>query len=92
MKLKPLQDKVVLEPIDETQKTVGGIILPKVASEKPSLGKVISVGNGTKDCEMIVKENDTVLFSKYAGSEFKFGTKTYILISQEDILAIVEEQ
>ena len=71
------------------EKTVGGIIIPDTAKEKPLQGKVLAVGNGTKDEEMFVKEGDTVLYGKYAGTELEYEGKKYLVMRQNDILAIL---
>ena len=89
MTIKPLADRVLVEPAAAEEKTVGGIIIPDTAKEKPLQGKVLAVGNGTKDEEMVVKEGDTVLYGKYAGSELEFDGKKYLVMRQNDILAIL---
>ncbi len=90
MTLKPLFDKVVIKAIETEEKTASGIVLPGSAQEKPQLAEVIAVGPGTEDAEMVVKVGDKVVYSKYAGSEFKLDNKEVIIIRQTDILAIVE--
>ena len=94
MKIIPLLDKVVLEPLEAEEKTASGILLPNSAQEKPSMAKVVAVGEGgvVDGCEvkMLVKENDKVLYSKYAGSEVKIDGKNYVIVKQADILAILE--
>ena len=70
---------------------VGGIIIPDTAKEKPQRGKVVATGKGTKDEEMILKEGDTVLYGKYAGTELEFDGTKYIMMRQSDVLAVVEE-
>ena len=94
MKIKPLLDKVVLKPLDVEEKTVGGIILPTGAQEKPSIATVVAVGQGGyidgHEIKMLVKENDNVLYSKYAGTECKIENEKYIVIKQADILAVIE--
>ena len=89
MNIKPLADRVLIEPAPAEEKTIGGIIIPDTAKEKPLQGKVLAVGNGTKDEEMVVKEGDTVLYGKYAGTELDFVGKTYLVMRQCDILAIL---
>ena len=89
MTIKPLADRVLVEPAAAEEKTVGGIIIPDTAKEKPLQGKVLAVGNGTKDEEMFVKEGDTVLYGKYAGTELEYEGKKYLLMRQYDILAIL---
>mgnify|MGYP003306236118 CR=1 FL=1 len=95
MKVKPLFDKVVVESIGTEEKTASGFILPSAAQEKQQMAKIIAVGPGGvidgKEVVMQVKEGDTVLFSKYAGSEFKVDGKELIIIRQSNILAIVED-
>ncbi len=88
MNIKPLADRVLIEPAPAEEKTVGGIIIPDTAKEKPLQGKVLAVGNGTKDEEMVVKEGDTVLYGKYAGTELEYEGKKYLVMRQSDILAI----
>ncbi len=97
MKLRPLGDRVVVEPIEEEERTAGGIILPETAKEKPQQGKVIAVGPGARDEDgkripVDVKVGDRVLFAKYAGTEVKLDSDHRILVLREsDILAVVEE-
>lgn len=94
MNIKPLFDKVVLEPSAQEEKTKSGFILPSAAQEKQSTGKVIAVGPGGvidgKEVTMQVKVGDTVLYSKYSGNEFKLDGKDYIIIRQSDILATIQ--
>jgi len=89
MKIKPLADRVLVKPAAAEEKTVGGIIIPDTAKEKPLQGEVIAVGNGTKDEEMVVKPNDKVLYGKYAGTEIELEGSTYLIMRQSDILAII---
>ena len=89
MAIKPLADRVLIEPAAAEEKTIGGIIIPDTAKEKPSQGKVVATGNGTKDEEMVVKEGDTVLYGKYAGTELEYDGKKYLVMRQSDILAIL---
>ena len=96
MKLKPLLDKVVVKKLEETESvTKGGILLPKSAQEKPNIALVVSVGPGGKidgeDVKMVVKPNDKIVYSKYAGTEFKIDNEDYVLLKQSDILAIIED-
>ena len=84
-KLKPLADKIVVERVEAVAKTAGGIVIPDTAKEKPEQGKVISVGKDVKE----VKQDDEVLFGKYATTEVKIDGKEYLLIKEEDVLAIV---
>ena len=94
MAIKPLFDKVVIKAIETDEKTASGIVLPGAAKEKPQLARVIAVGPGGtidgNDVKMQVKPGDTVLYSRYAGSEFKIDGEEVIIVSQSDILAIVE--
>ena len=90
MTIKPLFDKVVIKAIESEEKTASGIVLPGSAQEKPQLAEVIAVGPGTEDTAMVVKVGDKVVYSKYAGSEFKLDGKDVTIIRQTDILAIVE--
>lgn len=89
MAIKPLADRVLIEPAAAEEKTIGGIIIPDTAKEKPLQGKVVATGNGTKDEEMVVKEGDTVLYGKYAGTELAYDGKKYLVMRQSDILAIL---
>ena len=89
MAIKPLADRVLIEPAAAEEKTIGGIIIPDTAKEKPVQGKVVATGNGTKDEEMVVKEGDTVLYGKYAGTELEYDGKKYLVMRQSDILAIL---
>lgn len=94
MAIKPLFDKVVIKTIETDEKTASGIVLPGAAKEKPQLARVLAVGPGGtidgNDVKMQVKVGDTVLYSKYAGSEFKIDGEEVVIVSQSDILAIVE--
>lgn len=89
MKIKPLADRVLVKPAVAEEKTVGGIIIPDSAKEKPLKGEVIAAGNGTKDEEMVVKSGDKVLYGKYAGTEIEWESQTYLIMRQSDILAII---
>jgi len=89
MKIKPLADRVLVLPAPAEEKTIGGIIIPDSAKEKPLKGKVIAIGNGTKDEEMVVKPDDTVLYGKYAGTEIELDSEKYLIMKQSDILAIL---
>ena len=75
MSIKPLADRVLIEPAPAETKTVGGIIIPDTAKEKPLQGTIVAVGKGTKDEEMVLKEGDTVLYGKYAGTDLEFEGK-----------------
>ncbi len=90
MKIKPLADRVLINPTPAEEVTMSGIIIPDSAKEKPLKGTVIAAGNGTKDEEMIVKEGDTVLYGKYAGTEIEIDGQKYLIMRQSDVLAIVE--
>ncbi len=89
MKIKPLADRVLVLPAPAEEKTIGGIIIPDSAKEKTLKGKVIAIGNGTKDEEMVVKPDDTVLYGKYAGTEIELDGEKYLIMKQSDILAIL---
>ncbi|GGG35783.1 10 kDa chaperonin [Croceivirga lutea] len=87
--IKPLADRVLIEPMAAETKTASGIIIPDTAKEKPQKGKVVAVGPGTKDEDMTVKVGDSVLYGKYAGTELKYEGADYLIMRQSDILAIV---
>ena len=89
MTIKPLADRVLVLPAQAEEK-VGGIIIPDTAKEKPQRGKVVAVGNGTKDEEMILKVGDEVLYGKYAGTELENEGEKYLMMRQNDVLAVVE--
>ena len=89
MNIKPLADRVLILPAPAEEK-VGGIIIPDTAKEKPLRGKVVAAGNGTKDEEMILKEGDTVLYGKYAGTELEHEGTKYLMMRQSDVLAVIE--
>jgi Co-chaperonin GroES (HSP10) len=93
--IKPLGDRVLIEPIEKEETTASGIVLPDTAKEKPQEGKVVAVGSGTLDDDgdrvpLEVKVGDRVIFSKYAGTEVKFEGKEYLIMRESDILAILE--
>jgi len=95
MKLKPLGNRIVIEPIEQEEVTAGGIVLPETAKEKPQKGTVISIGPGERDEDgkripLDVAEGDTVLFAKYAGTEIKVEGKKLLILKESDVLAIVE--
>ena len=90
MNIKPLADRVLILPAPAEEK-VGGIIIPDTAKEKPLRGKVVAAGNGTKDEEMILKEGDTVLYGKYAGTELEYEGTKYLMMRQSDVLAVIEK-
>ena len=95
LSLKPLGDRVVVEPIEQEEVTAGGIVLPETAKEKPQQGIILAVGPGGRDedgdyIEMDVKVGDKVLYAKYAGTEFKVDGKKLLILRESDLLAIVE--
>lgn len=90
MKIQPLADRVLVAPASAEEK-IGGIIIPDTAKEKPLKGTVVATGKGTKDEEMTLKEGDTVLYGKYAGTEIEFEGEKYIMMRQSDVLAIINE-
>jgi len=89
MTIKPLADRVLVKPAPAEEKTVGGIIIPDTAKEKPLQGSVLAVGNGTKDEEMVLKEGDTVLYGKYSGTEVELDGEKYLIMRQSDVLAVM---
>tara|TARA_Y100000991_G_scaffold211596_1_gene194390 strand:+ start:389 stop:667 length:279 start_codon:yes stop_codon:yes gene_type:complete len=89
LKIKPLADRVLIEPAEAETTTVSGIIIPDTAQEKPQKGIVVAVGNGTKDHEMSVKIGDKVLYGKYSGTELKFEGNDYLIMRESDLLAII---
>ena len=95
MNIRPLGDRVLVEPIEEKEQTVGGIIIPDSAKEKPMQGKVIAVGKKTdkdgKEVAFDVKKGDTVLLPKYGGTEVKVGDKKLQLVREEDLLGVIEK-
>lgn len=91
MNIKPLADRVLIEPTAAEEVTLGGIIIPDSAKEKPLKGKVLATGTGTKDEEMVLKEGDVVLYGKYAGTEIEVEGKKYLMMRQSDVLAVVTE-
>ena len=95
MKVRPLHDRILVERIEEEEKTAAGIIIPDAAKEKPSQGKVVAVGNGrkTEDGKVIpleVKEGDRILFGKYAGTEIKIEGKEYLMMREDEVFAVIE--
>lgn len=97
MSLKPLGNRVVVEPIEQDEVTSGGIVLPETAKEKPQKGKVLSVGPGERDdngkrIPLDVAEGDTVLFAKYSGTEIKVNGDKLLILRESDLLAIVESE
>lgn len=89
MNIKPLADRVLVSPAAAEEKTIGGIIIPDSAKEKPLKGKVVAVGLGTKDEEMILKIGDEVLYGKYAGTELELDGEKYLIMRQSDVLAVL---
>ncbi len=95
MKIKPLQDRILVQRVAEEQKTKGGIIIPDTAKEKPIEGKVVAVGSGRvgddgKRIPLEVKEGDKILFGKYGGTEVKIDGEEYLIMREDDILGIIE--
>ena len=88
--MKPLGSRVIIKKLEAEEKTVGGIILAGTAKEKPQTAEVVAVGPGTKDEPMEVKVGDTVVFSKFAGTDVKYDGCEYTIMNQSDVLAIVE--
>lgn len=96
MKLRPLQDRVVIKQSEAEEKTSGGIILPDTAKEKPQIGKIIAVGpgkllEGGKRSEMSVKKNDEVIYARYIGSEVDIDGEKFVVLRESDILGIIEK-
>ena len=89
IKIKPLADRVVVEPLAAETKTASGIYIPDSAKEKPQQGKVVAVGSGTKDTPMTVAVGDTVLYGKYSGTELKLDGGDYLIMRESDIFAIL---
>ena len=89
MNIKPLADRVLIEPAPAETKTIGGIIIPDTDKEKPLKGTVVAVCNGSKDVEMVRKVNDEVLYGKYAGTELELDGKKYLIMRQSDVVAIL---
>jgi chaperonin GroES len=90
MSIRPLGDRVLVKRLDAEEKTQSGIILPGSAQEKPQMAEVIAVGPGTDEVKMEVKAGDRVIFSKYGGNEIKMDGEEFLLLSQRDVLAVVE--
>ena len=88
MTIKPLSDRVLVLPNPAEEKTAGGLFIPDTAKEKPLVGKVVAVGPGTADVKMEVKEGDTVLYGKFAGTELNIDGVDYLIMHQNDILAV----
>ena len=96
MKFRPMNDRVLVERLEEEEKTKGGIIIPDSAKEKPLEGKIIAVGSGKRLDDgrlqaLDVKANDRILFGKYSGTEIKLEGKDYLILREEDILAVIEK-
>ena len=89
MNIKPLADRVLILPAPAEEKTIGGIIIPDTAKEKPLKGEGIAAGNGTKDEEMVLKAGDHVLYGKYAGTEIELDGTKYLIMRQSDVLAVL---
>ncbi len=89
MNIKPLADRILVEPKEAETKTASGLYIPDTAKEKPQEGKIIAVGPGKKDEPMEVKPGDTVLYGKYAGTEINVEGKTYMMMRQSDVLAVL---
>lgn len=89
LKIKPLADRVIVEPAPAEEKTAGGIFIPDTAKEKPQKGKILAVGNGKPDEPMTVKEGDIVLYGKYSGTEINIEGNDYLIMKESDIFAIV---
>ena len=90
MNIKPLADRVLVLPAQAEVK-VGGIIIPDTAKEKPQHGTIVAAGNGTKDEEMILKEGDEILYGKYSGTELEVEGTKYLIMRQNDVLAVVQK-
>lgn len=89
MNIRPLADRVLVEPKEAETKTASGIYIPETAKEKPQQGKVIAVGSGKKDEPMELKVGDTVLYGKYSGTEISVDGKDYLMMRQSDVLAVL---
>lgn len=89
MKIKPLADRVLVEPAPAETKTASGIIIPDTAQEKPQKGKVVATGKGTKEDPITVKVGDKILYGKYAGTELSYEGVNYLIMKESDILAII---
>jgi len=95
MKLKPLQDRILVQRVEEEKTTKGGIIIPDTAKEKPAEGKVVAVGNGKvgedgKRIALDLKKGDRILFGKYSGTEVKISGEDYLILREDDVLGIIE--
>lgn len=87
--IKPLADRVLIQPMEAEETTASGIIIPDTAKEKPQKGTVVAVGPGTKDEKMDLKAGDSVLYGKYSGTEIEIDNNDYLIMRQSDILAII---
>jgi len=95
MKLRPLQDRILVQRVEEETTTKGGIIIPDTAKEKPAEGKVIAVGNGKvsedgKRIPLEIKKGDRILFGKYSGTEVKISGEEYLIMREDDVLGIID--
>ena len=95
MKLRPLQDRILVQRVEEESKTKGGIIIPDTAKEKPAEGKVVAVGNGKvgddgKRIALEVKKGDRILFGKYSGTEVKIDSEEYLIMREDDVLGVID--
>lgn len=90
MNIKPLADRVLIKPVAAEEKTIGGIIIPDSAKEKPAKGEVVAVGTGTKDEQMTLTEGDIVLYGKYSGTEIEHEGEKYLIMRQNDVLAVIK--
>lgn len=91
MTFKPINDRVVVMPLPAEERTLGGIIIPDTAKEKPQQGEIIAVGPGSKDRQMTVKSGDRVLYGKYSGQELKLNGHEYLIMREDDILVVLNE-
>jgi chaperonin GroES len=96
MKIRPLHDRIIVQRIEEAEQRVGGIIIPDTAKEKPQEGKVVAVGGGKKKDDgkvvpMDVKEGDVILFGKYSGQEIKIEGEEFLIMREEEVLAVLEQ-
>jgi chaperonin GroES len=96
MKVRPLHDRIIIQRIEEGEQKVGGIIIPDTAKEKPQQGKVIAVGLGKREkgdrIPLDVKEGDTILFGKYSGQEIKIDGEEYLIMREDEVLAVLESK
>jgi chaperonin GroES len=96
MKVRPLHDRIIVQRLEETEQVVGGIIIPDTAKEKPQQGRVVAVGKGKakddgKVIPLDVKEGDTILFGKYSGQEIKLDGEEYLILREDEVLAVLDE-